>query len=61
MVAYYEPGSAISLAQVIRRSHASPEGMRRQADAAGGFLDERGWERQAGEFVALYRTLLDRS
>jgi glycosyltransferase involved in cell wall biosynthesis len=58
MVSYFEPESAESMADAIYRLYVDPGLRRRQAAAAGRFLDEYGWERQGRAYVDFYQRLL---
>jgi glycosyltransferase involved in cell wall biosynthesis len=59
MVTYYEPGDVDSFAAAIERMHANPQLRCRQAEHAGTFLDQYGWERQGGELVRFYEELVE--
>jgi glycosyltransferase involved in cell wall biosynthesis len=59
MVAYYEPENLASLTEAVYRLYREPERRHRQAETAGTFLSEFGWDRQGNELVNLYHTLAE--
>ena len=58
MVAFYEPEDIQSFGDSIFRLWQKPELRRRQAEQAGRFMKEYGWDRQGPELVAFYRNLM---
>jgi glycosyltransferase involved in cell wall biosynthesis len=59
MVAYYEPENVESLADSIQRLWSQPKARERQAARARDFLERYGWERQGGELISFYQTLVE--
>jgi glycosyltransferase involved in cell wall biosynthesis len=59
MVAYYEPEDVRALADCLYRLYCDPARRRGQAERAGEFLAEYGWERQSTELVAFYHGIVE--
>ncbi len=59
MVSYYEPEDVEMLSTKILELHTDKDRRKQQADRARAFLDQYGWQKQGGEFVALYRSLME--
>jgi glycosyltransferase involved in cell wall biosynthesis len=61
MVGYYEPDDVASLAGAIERLYRDPQRQSRQADRAGEFLQQHGWQRQGVDLVNMYQSLCGES
>ncbi len=59
MVTYYEPENVEQLSEKILELHTHAHQREQQAKNARAFLDQYGWQKQGGEFVALYRSLME--
>ena len=56
---FFEPENVESLARSIQRLHSEPAKRQRQAEKAGRFLADYGWDRQGPEVVTFYQRLLE--
>ncbi|HEY6361450.1 MAG TPA: glycosyltransferase family 4 protein [Vicinamibacterales bacterium] len=59
MVTYYDAEDVESMADAISTLYHEPELRARQAQRAGAFLDQYGWERQGVELVNFYHGLVE--